>query len=201
MRGIWRRATLASYATGKPAVGNGARPRRARRGRESELGLEGRAMRSAAERRCLINLSDGGEDAVTVREFDLATKSLRQGRVRAAQGQAARRLGRTRTRCSSRREWKQGRAGRIRLSLSSSSGSSAASRSRPRSKSSRQPKDGGYGVTPYVLRDAQNRTLSLIDAAARHLPYAKTYVLGAKGARRLAIPDEGAARSTWSTAA
>jgi prolyl oligopeptidase len=26
-----------------------------------------------AERRCLISLSDGGEDAVTVREFDLAT--------------------------------------------------------------------------------------------------------------------------------
>ena len=31
-------------------------------------------MRSATgERRCLISLSDGGEDAVTVREFDLVT--------------------------------------------------------------------------------------------------------------------------------
>ncbi|MBM6490454.1 S9 family peptidase, partial [Enterobacter hormaechei] len=32
-----------------------------------------------AERRCLINLSDGGEDATTVREFDLGTKTFVEG--------------------------------------------------------------------------------------------------------------------------
>ncbi|GAC1579079.1 MAG: hypothetical protein NVS3B5_12050 [Sphingomicrobium sp.] len=32
-----------------------------------------------AERRCLILLSDGGEDAVSVREFDLATGTFVEG--------------------------------------------------------------------------------------------------------------------------
>ena len=49
------------------------------------------------------------------------------------------------------------------------------------------PKDGGYGVTPYVLRDAQNRTLSLIDRPLDTFR-SETYVLGAKGPRRLAVP-------------
>ena len=49
------------------------------------------------------------------------------------------------------------------------------------------PKDGGYGVTPYVLRDSQNRTLSLVDRPLDTFR-SETYVLGAKGARRLAIP-------------
>ena len=48
-------------------------------------------------------------------------------------------------------------------------------------------KDGGYGVTPYVLRDAQNRTLSLIDRPLDTFR-SETYVLGAKAPRRLAIP-------------
>ena len=36
----------------------------------------GKARLRPAERRCLISLSDAGEDAVTVREYDVVTKSL-----------------------------------------------------------------------------------------------------------------------------
>ena len=38
---------------------------------KSQLVLEGAICREPDERRCIINLSDGGEDAVTLREFDL----------------------------------------------------------------------------------------------------------------------------------
>ena len=45
-RGLWRRTTLDEYRKARTRLGNGARPRRARRGRRRELGLAGR-------RRCL----------------------------------------------------------------------------------------------------------------------------------------------------
>ena len=38
-RGLWRRTTLAEYRKDQPGLGDGDRPRRARRGREGELGL------------------------------------------------------------------------------------------------------------------------------------------------------------------
>jgi len=73
VRGIWRRTSEQSYASGDPQW-------------ETELDLDALAASEKAnwvwkgtqcdrpaERRCLISLSDGGEDAVTVREFDLPT--------------------------------------------------------------------------------------------------------------------------------
>jgi len=79
VRGIWRRATPESYASGNPSW-------------ETVLDLDALASAEKAnwvwkgaqcarplERRCLINLSDGGEDAVTVREFDLKTNSFVKG--------------------------------------------------------------------------------------------------------------------------
>ena len=86
VRGIWRRATIASYATGKPEW-------------ETVLDLDALAAAEKAnwvwkgaqcarplERRCLINLSDGGEDAVTIREFDLKTKSFVKGGFKLPKG-------------------------------------------------------------------------------------------------------------------
>ena len=55
--------------------------------------LKGATAPARPRRRCLISLSDGGEDAVTVREFDLATGKLRPGRLQAPQGQAGCDLG------------------------------------------------------------------------------------------------------------
>src|SRR4029079_1734457 len=79
VRGMWRRATIASYSSGKPEW-------------ETVLDLDALAASEKAnwvwkgaqcarplERRCLINLSDGGEDAVTIREFDLPSKSFVKG--------------------------------------------------------------------------------------------------------------------------
>jgi len=79
VRGIWRRTTFADYANPAPAW-------------ETVLDLDalaktdgknwvfhGADCESPSERRCLINLSDGGEDASTVREFDLATKTFVAG--------------------------------------------------------------------------------------------------------------------------
>ncbi len=79
VRGIWRRTSLASYRTDHPAW-------------TTVLDLDALAARDHANwvwkgddceapayRRCLISLSDGGEDATTVREFDLTTRAFVPG--------------------------------------------------------------------------------------------------------------------------
>ncbi len=79
VRGIWRRTTLAGYRSGKPDW-------------TTVLDLDALAAREHANwvwkgadcaapsfRRCLISLSDGGEDATTVREFDTVTRDFVPG--------------------------------------------------------------------------------------------------------------------------
>jgi len=79
VRGLWRRTTPASYAAAAPAW-------------ETVLDLDKLAADEKANwvwkgancpppdyRRCLVVLSDGGEDASTVREFDLPSRSFVNG--------------------------------------------------------------------------------------------------------------------------
>jgi prolyl oligopeptidase len=74
VRGLWRRTSLASYATPAPAW-------------ETVLDLDALSAADKADwvwrgvicpppayRRCMLQLSDGGEDAVRAREFDLKTR-------------------------------------------------------------------------------------------------------------------------------
>ncbi len=76
VRGIWRRTTLASYRTASPQWTTVLDLDSLARAEKSNWVWEGADCAMPAERRCLLNLSDGGEDAVTVREFDLATRSF-----------------------------------------------------------------------------------------------------------------------------
>ncbi len=79
VRGIWRRTTLESYATETPDW-------------ETVLDIDALAQAEGAnwvykgstclppdERLCLISLSDGGKDAVTIREFDSQTHAFVDG--------------------------------------------------------------------------------------------------------------------------
>ena len=79
VRGLWRRTTAASYATAAPAW-------------ETVLDLDKLSADEKANwvwggancpppnyRHCLVSLSNGGEDASTLREFDLTTKSFVEG--------------------------------------------------------------------------------------------------------------------------
>ena len=49
--------------------------------------------------------------------------------------------------------------------------------------------DGGYGVSPNVLRDGQGRQLAVIERPLDTFSH-QTYVVTARGAERLAIPDK-----------
>ena len=76
VRGIWRRTTLASYRTASPQWTTVLDLDSLARAEKANWVWEGADCAQPAERRCLLSLSDGGEDAVTLREFDLATHSF-----------------------------------------------------------------------------------------------------------------------------
>ena len=173
VRGIWRRTTPRKLRDRQPAVGDGARPRCARRCRESELGLEGRAMRPpgrAALPDQPLRRRRGCGHHPRVRPADASASSRAASSFpRASSGST----GKTRTRCWSRANGSPGDLGRTGYPFIAK----RLQRGQPLSSAVEvyrgSPKDGGYGVTPYVLRDAQNRTLVADRPAARHLPVAK----------------------------
>ena len=79
VRGIWRSTTLADYATPAPAWTTVLDLDALAAAEGKNWVWHGADCDSPSRRRCLISLSDGGEDAETVREFDLGTAQFVPG--------------------------------------------------------------------------------------------------------------------------
>ena len=79
VRGVWRRANASSYASTSPQWTTVLDLDALSKAEHANWVWEGADCNWPAERRCLISLSDGGEDAQTVREFDLKTRSFVRG--------------------------------------------------------------------------------------------------------------------------
>src|SRR5690349_11622139 len=73
VRGILRRTTRESYESGKPEWATVLDIDALATAEKANWVFKGLNCARPAERRCLVSLSDGGEDAVTIREFDLST--------------------------------------------------------------------------------------------------------------------------------
>ncbi|MGA2565128.1 MAG: prolyl oligopeptidase family serine peptidase, partial [Steroidobacteraceae bacterium] len=71
VRGIWRKTSLADYRNPAPTWSTVLDLDAQAREQNANWFWKGADCLRPAERRCLISLSDGGEDAVSVREFDL----------------------------------------------------------------------------------------------------------------------------------
>ncbi len=71
VRGIWRKTTPADYAAPAPAWTTVLDLDALAKSENANWVWHGADCREPAEDRCLLSLSDGGEDASTVREFDL----------------------------------------------------------------------------------------------------------------------------------
>jgi len=72
-QGIWRRTEMADYATAAPHWRTVLDLDALSATEHHHWVWKGDTCFRPADRRCLISLSEGGEDAVTTREFDLAT--------------------------------------------------------------------------------------------------------------------------------
>ncbi|SPU55058.1 Prolyl endopeptidase [Brevundimonas vesicularis] len=78
-KGVWRRTTLASYRTATPQWETLLDIDALSKAEGKDWVFKGAGCLAPDDTRCLINLSDGGKDAVVVREFDLTTKRFVDG--------------------------------------------------------------------------------------------------------------------------
>ncbi|MBU1325621.1 MAG: prolyl oligopeptidase family serine peptidase [Alphaproteobacteria bacterium] len=78
-KGVWRRTTLDSYASADTRWETLLDIDALARAEGKDWVFKGASCLAPDETRCLISLSDGGKDAVVVREFDLTTKAFVDG--------------------------------------------------------------------------------------------------------------------------
>ena len=79
VRGLWRRTTLASYRTATPAWEALLDVDALAKAEDANWVYKGAGCRWPDYQRCLISLSDGGKDAVTIREYDIGAKAFVAG--------------------------------------------------------------------------------------------------------------------------
>ncbi len=186
LRGIWRKTSLEDYRREQPNWTTVLDIDALGKAEGKSWVLKDIDCLRPAERLCLISLSDGGEDAVEVREFDLDRQAfvaggfhLPRGKHRVAWEDADHLLVAS--------EWTPGDLTPsgypyIVKRLTRGQPLSAAVEVYRGDKA-----DGGYGVTPAVLIDGQGRRLEAIERPLDTFHH-ETWILTAAGARRLAIP-------------
>ena len=188
LRGIWRKTSLADYKNATPnwttvldidAIG---------KAEGKSWVFKGAQCLLPEERRCLISLSDGGEDAVIVREFDLVTQQFVAGGFQLPRGKH-------------RIAWED--ADHLLVATDWTADDLTPSgypfivkrltRGQPLSAAVEvyrgNKDDGGYGVSPRVLRDGQGRQLAVIERPLDTFRH-QTFIVTERGAERLAIPDK-----------
>lgn len=78
-KGIWRTTSLDSYRSGSPQWQTLLDIDQLARDEGRDWVFKGASCLAPDETRCLISLSDGGKDAVVVREFDIQSRSFVEG--------------------------------------------------------------------------------------------------------------------------
>jgi len=81
-RGLWRRTSLDSYRTDAPVWETVLDLDALARAENANWIWKGADCRPTTHDRCLVELSNGGKDAVEIREFDLKTKAFVEGGFR-----------------------------------------------------------------------------------------------------------------------
>jgi prolyl oligopeptidase len=79
VRGLWRKTTLESYRTAEPAWETILDIDALSKAENANWVFKGASCLPPEETRCLLTLSNGGKDAVSVREFDTTTKTFVPG--------------------------------------------------------------------------------------------------------------------------
>jgi prolyl oligopeptidase len=186
VRGIWRRTTLASYRAASPQWTTVLDLDSLARAEKANWVWKGSDCAMPAERRCLISLSDGGEDAVTVREFDLGTRSFVKGGFVLPQGKQRFAWAGEDTLLVAR-EWNKGE-------LTASGYPFIVKRlvrGRPIASAVEifrgAATDGGYGVSPITLDDGTGHRAVLIARPTSTFETEK-YVVTPSGVAKLSMP-------------
>jgi len=188
VRGIWRKTTLADYKTASPTWTTVLDIDALGKAEGKSWVYHGADCLLPDEQRCLISLSNGGEDAATVREFDLDTQKFVDGGFQLLRGKH-------------RIAWED--KDHLLVSTDWAPGDVTSSgypfivkrltRGQPLSAATELYRgtkaDGGYGVTPVVLDDLKGHKLAYIIRPLDTFRH-ETHVLTPGGVKRLAIPDK-----------
>ena len=186
LRGIWRKTSLADYRNAAPNWTTVIDVDALNKAESKSFVWKGTSCLPPDEKRCLIYLSVGGEDAVEIREFDLDTMRFVPGGFNLPKGKQD-------------VTWED--IDHILVSAEWQPGEVTGSgypyivkrltRGQPRSSAVEvfrgTKEDGGYGVSAYVARDGEGRKLTVISRPLDTFR-AETYVVTPRGVERLAIP-------------
>ena len=186
VRGIWRRTTVAEFAQASPSWTTVLDLDAIAGAEKANWVWKGAECAWPREDRCLVSLSDGGEDAVTVREYDVIAKQFVAGGFLLPQAKQRAAWENDDTLLVAR-EWSPG-------DLTASGYPFVVKRVRrgePLSSAVEvfrgDRSDGGYGVSPIALHDGAGNTAMLLE---RPLSTFKSeyYIITQSGPRRLEIP-------------
>ena len=186
VRGIWRRTSIAGYQQATPPWETVLDIDALAKSEGANWFFESADCEQPREQRCMVGLSDGGEDAATLREFDLESRSFVAG-------------GFALPRSKPRVAWE----GRDTLLVATewAPGELTTSgypfvvkrlqRGQPLSaavevfRGARE--DGGYGVQPVVFVDGTGHRLALVERPLSTFE-SEYYVVAGASVQRIAIP-------------
>ncbi|MFW2341631.1 prolyl oligopeptidase family serine peptidase [Brevundimonas sp.] len=187
-KGLWRRTTLESYASGDTQWETLLDIDALARAEGKDWVFKGASCLPPAETRCLINLSDGGKDAVVVREFDLTTKAFVEGGFVLPEGKH-------------RISWLDADTLLVATDFGpgtlTESGYPYIVKTLKRGQTLVQATevyrgeagDGGYGVSPYVLRDGSGAVQAVLINRPLDTFRAETWLWQDGEAVKLGLPE------------
>jgi len=188
VRGIWRRTTVADFATAVPAWTTVLDLDAVARDEHANWVWKGFDCVWPRENRCLISLSDGGEDAITVREYDVKREAFVSGGFALPRAKQTSAWEDANTLLVAR-AWSPGEltaSGYPFVVKRLRRGDSLANAVEVFRGSA---SDGGYGVTPVALHDGAGHAAILIVRPLSTFK-AEYYILTASGPHRLNVPIE-----------
>jgi prolyl oligopeptidase len=189
VRGIWRTTSVASYRAGSPEWRTILDLDALSKAENANWVWKGADCLPPDDRYCLVSLSNGGKDAVEVREFDTQTGKFVDGGFRLPEGKH-RFDWLDKDTLIVVAEWEKGDVTTsgypfIAKTLKRGQPMSAAVEIFRGTK-----QDGGYGVSPIVLRDPDGK----VQAVVMHRPLdtfnAEHHVVTANGATKLDLPTK-----------
>jgi prolyl oligopeptidase len=190
VRGLWRRTSLEGYAQQSPPWSPVLDVDALAGAEGANWVFKGADCEWRGQRLCMISLSDGGEDAVTVREFDVAGPGFVEGGFNLPKGKQRLAWADPDTLLVSR-EWTPGEL--------TASGYpyvvKALKRGRPLAEAVEvyrgAASDGGYGVSPQTFHDGDGRQALVISRPLSTFEDEKWLVTPA-GPRKLSLPLKSA---------
>ena len=187
VRGVWRTTSLASYRAAEPAWTTILDLDALSKAETANWVWKGAQCLKPTDRYCLVNLSNGGKDAVEVREFDAQTGQFVAGGFHLPEGKH-RIDWIDHDTLAVATDWTKGEV--------TTSGypyvAKLVKRGQPLSAAREvfrgKAEDGGYGVTPVVLREPDGRVAALIVERPLDTFNTEHHLITAKGPVKLGLP-------------